>query len=530
MNNRTPSSIDSAPDYGSIFQKAREALVVKPGDKALRPAIKKMPEHEVVRMLMEENSLIGEDRANLLKALEENSARSFAPVKGHTRLMPPIGQPGYSDLKIFVNHPYYADDKLVPASNMIEIWRKFIMSAKKEIILNVFDFDLDVIAEALIEKSKSGVTVKIGVDQKNVVSLRPEVAALVEHMKENGIDFTGVMPVGLNHQKMTALDWSLPDQAKVLFSSGNLTRSCLDPEGDLKGTDPLPPESVPNANHFLTMKSWILANVVHHELTKTLDQGFLLRGRDYPLNGAYQVTGPGVDPNTLEAYPEPSLVVTFSPGGGMRKIGENIIADLIKREKGSIRMLQFAYSSVAVDQALLFRAQKDFQETGKFDFMSVGDTPFALREWSGFLGMSGYKLTIDKAKKTKVYSVDKSNPWVKGLSKPQLNEVRSKVYVAPKIYGNNWVKVAGKNTKVNAKIHHKVLATPNFAILGTSFNFSEGAESNNEQILVIRDSGLSKIVSGMVKFMVENSPGTVAAEAQKRNVTPINDGEDDGEL
>ena len=511
---RKMASVDSASlDYETLFQKTRETMISKEGSKnVIVPEFKKIPENELVRAFMKKSSLLMSSKQALVSALNQ---KSLVPSQGFTRLLPPPGQPGYSDLKIYVNHPYYDGDKLVPATDMIEVWREFILSAKKEIILNVFDFDLDAIAEALVYKVKSGVSVRVGVDEKNVVNVRPEVAALVNHLRESGVEVTGVNPVGLNHQKMTAIDWSQPESARVLFSSGNLTRSCLDLDGDLKGTVPLPKESVPNANHFLIMKSWVLSNLVHHELTKTLDPSYLLRGREYPLNGAYQVTGPGVDPGVMEAYPEPSLVITFSPGGGLRKIGMNIIADVIKREKGSIRMLQFAYSSADVDDALRFRAQKDFQETGKFDFLSVGDTPFALREWSGFLKMSGYKLEINGA--SKKYSQDKQGPWMTALTNEQIKDVRSHVHVAPRIYGNNWAMVAGKKVKVNAKIHHKVLATPNFAILGTSFNFSAGAESNNEQILVLRDSGLSKIVDGMVRYMVENSPGTVEEEALKRN-------------
>jgi hypothetical protein len=264
------------------------------------------------------------------------------------------------------------------------------------------------------------------------------------------------------------------------------------------------------------MKSWILANLVHHELTKTLNPEYLLRGKAYPLNGSYQITGPGVDPYTLEAYPEPSLTISFTPGGGMKSVNKNIIAHFVKQETGRIRMLQFAYSSEEVDKALLWRAENDYQNKKSFDFKSVGDTPFAMREWSRFLIMSGYKLNIDPNKK-KTYLLDSENPWVKSLGQERIKDIQKKVFIAPKVYGNNWTVVQGKKVKVNAKIHHKILATENYAIMGTSFNFSEGAESNNEQILVFRDRKLSDAVDGMVRYLVENSPGTVVQEAERRN-------------
>lgn len=508
---RTPGNevAVKSPNYPQLFKAARDLTI--PANKTL----KNIPEHFIVEELQHRPELLKKTREELMKELTTSVPKELDPTN-HARLIPPPGMPGYSDLKLYVNHPYYMKGQLVPPHNLIHVWRNFILSARKEVIVNVFDFDLEEIADALIEQAKNGLNVQVGIDKKSVINLRPEVKKVSDRLSENGVKVTGVLPVGLNHQKITAIDWSIPEKASVLFSSGNLTRSCLEPEGDLKGTVPLPPESLPNANHFITMKSWLLANLVHHELTKTLSQDYLLRGKDYPLNGSYQITGPGVDPQTFDPYPEPSLTISFTPGGGMKSVNKNIISHFIKKETGRIRMLQFAYSSKEVDEALLFRAEKDFQEVGKFDFMSVGDTPFAMREWSRFLLMSGMK-RIEDANKKKTYLHDPENEWVKRLTPENLKEVQKRVYVAPKVYGNNWTLVKGKNVKVNAKIHHKILATENYAILGTSFNFSEGAESNNEQILVFRDKNLANAVDGMVKYLVKSSPGTVVDEAQRRN-------------
>jgi hypothetical protein len=498
-----------------IFQTARDLMI--PTDKKMN----NIPESFVIEELQNKPELLSKARSELIETFSKNVVKNEDPSK-HTRLIPPPGMDGYSEMKLFVNHPYYINNKLIPAHNLIEEWKKFILSAEKEIILNVFDFDLQEVAEVLIQQAKKGLDVQVGIDKKSVIDLRPEVKEVHDLLLENGVKVTGVNPVGLNHQKITAIDWSMPEKAAVLFSSGNLTRSCLEPEGDLKGVVPLPVESVPNANHFITMKSWLLSNLVHHELSKTLSPDYLLRGKQYPINGSYQVTGPGVDPETLEAYPEPSLTISFTPGGGLKNVNKNIIAHFIKLETGKIRMLQFAYSSDEVDQALLFRAEKDYQTKKEFDFMSVGDTPFAMMDWSRFLKMSGMKRVIDEKNK-KTYLDDPENPWVKSLGKELIKDVQKKVFIAPKIYGNNWTKVKGKMTKVNAKIHHKILATDNYAIMGTSFNFSEGAESNNEQILVFRDKKLATAVDGMVKYLVESSPGSVAEEGKRRNLS----GQDD---
>lgn len=506
-------------DYPAMFKKSRELLI--PSSKEL----KNLPESYVVEELQKHPELLAKAREDLVAELVRNAPKQIDPSK-HVRLIPPPGMSGYSDMKLYVNHPYYMNGSLVRPHNLIDVWRQFILSAQNEIILNVFDFDLEEVADALVEQAHKGLYVQVGIDQKSVINVRPEVKAVYDRLRDNGVKVTGVNPVGLNHQKITAIDWTNPKRAAVLFSSGNLTRSCMEPDGDLKGTIPLPKESVPNANHFITMKSWLLANIVQHELTKTLNPEYLLRGKAYPLNGSYQITGPGVNPQSLEAYPEPSLIISFTPGGGMKSVNKNIIAHFIKQEKGRIRMLQFAYSSSEVDNALLWRAENDFQRTNNFDFKSVGDTPFAMMDWSRFLYMSGYK-RIQDANKKKTYLVDAENPWNKSLGPERMKVVQSKVFIAPKVYGNNWTMVNGKNTKVNAKIHHKIIATENFAIMGTSFNFSEGAESNNEQILVFRDRKLSDAVDGMVRYMVEKSPGTVVQEAERRNKFGDGDEESD---
>jgi len=266
---REPGSVTTNPDYPLIFKTTRDLLI------PLSKNLKDVPESYVVDELQSNPELLSKLKEELVKELETFNKENYNPTI-HTRLIPPPGSYGYTDLKLFVNHPYYLNQKLIEPHNLIEVWKRFILSAEKEVILNVFDFDLEDIAEALIQQSKKGLEVIVGIDKKSVIDVRPEVKLIHDKLIENGIKVTGVIPVGLNHQKITAIDWSLPEKAAVLFSSGNLTNSCLEPEGDLKGTVPLPIESVPNANHLLTMKSWLLSNLVHHELTKTLHPDYLL--------------------------------------------------------------------------------------------------------------------------------------------------------------------------------------------------------------------------------------------------------------
>ncbi|MCM2277622.1 MAG: phospholipase D-like domain-containing protein [Oligoflexia bacterium] len=517
---RQPGSLDRSaelqgPDYPRIFRRSREVL--RSDDPKVQKRLSKANvESRLIELLQNEPARIDSPREELLKAVAAESAQNPDPTK-HLRLIPPRGQPGYSELKFHASHPYYLGKSLVRESDLVQVWRDFLEQAERQIILNVFDFDLEEVAEDLVRKAAAGVSVRVGID-KNVVALRPEVARVRDRLVSGGVAVTPVNSVSLNHQKLAAIDWEDPEKARVLFSSGNLTQSCLGPEGDLKALPPQkrPPESVPNANHVLTMRSWLLANLVQHELTKTLDPAFLFRGASYPTTGSFQVTGPGVPPETLEAYPEHSLIITFAPGGGYRNINQNLIAHFIKSSQGPVRLLQFAYSSEEVATALRERALREHSRQKSFDFLSVGDTPFAMQPWSQFLLMSGMK-QVKLSKKKKTYEEDAQNAWHQELSPAQLDALRPQIRIAPPEYNNHHVKIDGTSHAITAKIHHKVLATGPYVILGTSFNFSQAAQTNNEQILVFRDPDLVQAVLGMTRWLAERSPRSVYEEAMRRN-------------
>ena len=510
------ASATTSPNYPAIFQKSLELLKPSGSDVATDKDAQKVNETLLIGALAANPARLGEDRATLIKEIIAESSNPD-PTK-HLRLIPPAGQSGYSEMKFFVDHPYISGSKTVPASNLVQVWGNFLQQARHELVLNVFDFDLQPIADILVARARAGVKVKMGID-KNTVASRPEVKAVYDKLVAGGVTVTLVNPVSLDHQKIAAIDWEDQQGARVLFSSGNLTQSCLGPEGDLVALPPdqRPADSIPNANHDITMKSWLLANLVEHELTKTIDPAYLYRGSQYPSTGSYQVTGPGVNPQTLNPYPEPSLVITFAPGGSFRNINKNLIAHFLEISSGPVRLIQFAYSSEDTSSAVLARAQREYQKNGKFDFLSVGDTPFAMQDWSQFLKMSGLKRTTDNTG-VNSYSPDPESPWTKGLSADQLKDLQSKVRIAAPAYGNHTLgKGTASSTPYNAKIHHKILATGPYAIMGTSFNFSEAAEGNNEQILVFTDSTLAKVVDGMARYLAKGSLRSVFEESQRRN-------------
>ncbi|MBL7688851.1 MAG: hypothetical protein JNJ49_12525 [Bdellovibrionaceae bacterium] len=515
----TPTAVvDVSPSpTADIFKVARDVLRLKKDDATLGRRSKKKPqfiESHVIELLQGHPELLKKPLPQLVAELDRREVRPD-PTK-HVRLVPPMGQPGYDDLRVYFSHPLIETGATRPADNLVSAWRDFLLQAKHEIVLNVFDFDLLEIADVLVDKAKAGISVRVGID-KNMISERTEVKRVFDRLVSGGVLVVQVDSMRLNHQKVAAIDWSQTTNARALFSSGNLTQSCLGPEGDLKDVPAVhrPKESIPNANHVITMKSWLAANLINHELSKTFDQSLGLRGASYPMTGAYQITGPGVPPETFEAYPEPSFVITFTPGGGYRDVGKNILARVIEKSSGPIRMIQFAYSAPAVAEALLAKATNAYRTRGIFDFYSVGDTPFALQGWSQFLKMSGYR-RLKKNGATQ-FVIDEKSPWVTALRSEQIQDLRSRVRIAPFPYGDKQVKVGGESRKVNSKVHHKILAAGEYVVMGTSFNFSKGAEANNEQILVFHSRELASKVDGAIKHLLSADPPSVAAEAERRN-------------
>lgn len=500
-----------------------------------------------------------------------NQTSANSPVSKHLRLINPYGPSGYSYQRTYVNHPYYAlnargEKILKPASNLIQQWLDFIRGAKSELMINIYDFDITEVAQAIVDQAKKRPKMKItiGIDAQ-VSRNKANVEKIIQLLKtRDNITVHTVESVGLNHQKIAVRDWSHPTKAKVLLSSGNLTYSCLHPKGDLydRSLKLKYPKfdkkfGLPNANHLITMNSWVFAQLLHHEMTKTLTLGW--RGKkQYPLSGSFQITGPGVNQESLEAYPHPSLVTAFAPNGGASSvaqpsINQHLLVHFIEHVGRQaiedpnagpvqVRMLQFAFSSEAVVQALFSLAQQQLQQQGQFYFASVGDRLFTLTPKSSFLKMQGLKI-IPMAAGSNEYFWDPQNPWFTQFCKngqllpttknscpdilswfamdlaackiPNMESLMGQlapmIRVAAPQYGTNKVLMVNLQTKqlyeyeLSAKIHHKIMALAQgkeeFAVMGSSFNFSKNAEINNEQIVIFKSKDLYQIVNGMTEYL-----------------------------
>lgn len=408
------------------------------------------------------------------------------------------------------------DGKIRPADDVEQAVVDFIKKAKHQIRFNVFDFDLHSVADALIEAHRNGLDVMGGID-KGVIGARPEVKAIYDKLVAAGVPVRQVDSVGLNHQKLIVTDWDYPEEARTLLSEGNFTRSCLAVHGDMAGTPFRDAFAIPNANSVHVVKSQTLALTVRHELTKTVDPNYAYRGREYPLSGGYRILGePEVDGTARW------LMIAFTPNGALGDVNQNVISRVIRTKRGPKYFAQFAFASKK-DEAALLESAVEARRLGRpFELHGVCDTPFATQKWSVCLSIAGFKLREDGKTKEYVKIADKDNPWRKALGREGYEELLKHLRIAPSEYGTRNVKTIDGNFKLTAKLHHKILCAgpigDQLCIYG-SFNFSEGAESNQEYIVVFRDKKTNKSLTSVVTTLEGKSEKTVVQQALHKNRT-----------
>lgn len=428
--------------------------------------------------------------------------------------------PGYEAMEIFVNHsslvnPFSSASAASPATDLKALVIDFIKGAKHSLIYNVFEFNLMDIAHALKEQNNMGVDVMGGIDLQTTSISDPNSAVFTYLKSHESLNFktVAVNSSGLNHQKIIVRDAGTPEAA-ILLLSGNFTQSCIGPEGDAVTTPThlRPRESLPNANHALFVKGALPALTAKYELQKTLLKG--LRGQsDYPIGGSYLFYGPRIKHNE----PAPYFLLSFSPNGGMGEVNRDIIKRVILSTRGPIWTMQFAFSSPELIEAITTRLKQAKQKNALLDFRAAGDPPFALREWSAFLKLSGMQRDLT----TKVYSSDPASEIRSLLNPQQLRIWQSKIRVNPKVFGEfNVRNLNGEHQRLSVKLHHKVFIFPQdqVAIVGTSFNPSRNAEGNQEQIAVVSDPKVVNKIAGAFSYLYSQSKQSVANMASKRNL------------
>jgi hypothetical protein len=424
-------------------------------------------------------------------------------------LAPKAGTYGYEVIGTYVNHPIKVGTKLIQGKDLKEQVIRFIRQTRHEIAMNFFDFDLMDVANELVRARRKGLSVKVGIDA-SVIAARPEVKAVYDKLLANDIAVYAVNSVGLNHQKLIVSDWKTTGLGKVVLMSGNLTQSCIGPEGDLVGFGRLIPESRPNANHMVILKSDLVSSVVHHEIAKNIDVGLRFRGRHFPVGGTY-----------LFRSKEGTMQLAFSPNGAAKSINKNFIVKAISEMKsGSLKFVQFAFSSKTVEEGLFEWFKTRHETNGSLPLYMVVDKPFGMQGWSIPLAVSGMALEIHDDK-TKRYVDLPDSKWKTLLNPVEMKTLQSQIKIAPPEFQQGKVMVDGVERGYTVKIHHKLLIggpkNARIAIIG-SFNFSSGAEQNQEFIARFdSEPEVSEMVDGIADYLYSKSRVSIYDEAMRRN-------------
>ncbi len=464
-----------------------------------------------LQKLVDKSKIVLQDSAT--KATIQRLADPSQPVA----VFPQAGGPGYKVVGTFLNHPAFKTpgdphSEVIPGTDLVQKWVDFIDGADQELFINSYEFSDLKIAKAVGRAFERGVVITLGVD-KNTLERHQgnkDVWKLFSAINSPKFILTPVDPENINHQKIAARDPDGP-KAGALISSGNLTPSCLDPRGNAfdQPENHLLDGDVPNANHLIVLQGQLPAVIIRHELKKTIVDK--LRGAQYPISGSYILYG--------EAKPgmqkPPYLMLAFSPNGGIGSINRDIITRTILGTKGPIFAAQYAFASTDVLSALLERARRDKAAGREFDFSFVGETDFLMQFYSSALILAGYKFD----QKAAAYSEDPNAEIRKILSADEIAKLRKQLRVAPAVYNDRYVLLPnGHKFKEAAVLHHKLwlFPGPKISTPGTSFNTSNAAEGNQEQIVVTNEPDVFDVLMGGVSYLYETAEHDIVKEIELR--------------
>ncbi len=88
---------------------------------------------------------------------------------------------GYQNVKMFATHDRFSPSgELIKAQDLIKEVKTFIAGAESDITLNVFEFDIEEIAQELVKAKNRGVKVKVGIDA-NIIKEKEGVKKVYDY-------------------------------------------------------------------------------------------------------------------------------------------------------------------------------------------------------------------------------------------------------------------------------------------------------------------------------------------------------------
>jgi len=355
-----------------------------------------------------------------------------------------------------------------------------ILTAKSTIDIAVHEFELPLIAQALVKSHRSGVEVRLILDNNYSRPLselndteieqlnqrdRTSYEEFVTLVDPNGdrnisqaeiaqgdalviLDNAGIPVIddtadgskgsGLMHHKFMVVDG-----ATVIAGSANWTLSDL--HGDLSNL-----ETRGNANHILKINNAKLASLFTEE--------FDYMWGDNSKGGLNSEFGLGKlwrSPETV-VWKDTSVTVQFSPTSTTRDwslSGNGLIGQAIDNATDAIDLALFVFSEQEIANLLEQKQQQGVKIRGVFD------PGFAFRYYSEVLDLLGVSL------KNRCRYEPNNSPWqvpLQTIGVPQL------------IMGD--------------KLHHKFASIDDKVTISGSQNWSEAANSTNDEVVIVIDN------------------------------------------
>lgn len=365
-----------------------------------------------------------------------------------------------------------------PGDNLEDVILKQIASARKSIFVAVQEFRLPLVAQALIDKRKSGVDVRVVIENSyNNTVVRQRDDNPTEHEASKLTDLKALVDVNKNgrfekeelesrdaiymlqNAKIPFMDDSsdgsagsglmhhkfmIVDGKKTVVSTANFTPSCI--HGDMSN-----PSTRGNANSMMVVDSVSFAKIFTDEFSQLWGngkRGNFGQGKTY--RGPQTVTAGGV-----------RLTVQFSPTSqhfAWEESVNGLIGKYLKDARRSIKAALFVFS----DQRLSDSMEKANNAGAEIGI--VMEPNFAFRPYSELLDVLGLEMLNEKC------ALEPDNePWKKPIREAGM-----------------------ANLPRGDVLHHKFGVIDGRTVIVGSQNWSESANYiNDETLVVIEDTGIA---------------------------------------
>ena len=341
-----------------------------------------------------------------------------------------------------------------------------ISAAQSEVLLAIQELTLPAIAEALVERHRAGVTVKVVLEnnysapwsRQHPAGLQPHEQKRLRRLKALGwadaialleragvplLDDTadGSAGSGLMHHKFLVVD-----RQRVFTGSANFTSSGI--HGDAGQAS-----SRGNVNHLLQLESPKLAKLFAEEFEQLWGDG--------PGGLRNSRFGLGKQARSLQKVRlgEDSVGVLFAPHRRHdRNHGLELIAEQLDQAKRSIDLALFVFSAQELADVLASKRDQGVE------IRVLVDPGFAHRSYSEWLDLQGLAMADHRCRLEA-----NNNPW----------ETPLETVGVPRLPRGD-------------KLHHKFAVIDNKTVITGSFNWSPAAaHTNDETVLVIHSPTLA---------------------------------------